>query len=194
MILRQPATRITTGDRNRVIIRNCEVLVDTVSLAAAGAATIARKPLIPTTFSWLGGASSSYGKYRWIRLKISYIPFCGTGTSGRYAMGLVSDAGDTAPSVLSNVISLDHGVLSPVWGGGSSSVDVTVDVTKFSLKNYPWISLAGYGALSTASDRNSFCPSELFYGTDGGVAGSAGTIVADYEIELMNPIPSSLNP
>ncbi len=108
-------------------------------------------------------------------------------------MGLIYDAGDTTPTLVSNVLASDHGVLSPAWGGGSSTVDVIVDTTKFSLKNYPWLSLAAYGALATAADRNSFCPLELLYGTDGGAAGNVGSLVADYEVELLQPVPSTIN-
>lgn len=191
VIMRPGNNRIYT-EGSRVVICNTEVAVNTVAVAAAGAATIVTTPLIPPNFAWLSGVAENYSQWKWKSLKISYVPFCSTSTSGRFAMGLTFDAGDTTSATIAQVLQLDRSVMTPVWGNAGSSVDITVPVDKLFGKNYRFVTLANYNA-SGNTDKNFYCPVLLQYGTDSGVAGNVGTIMVTYEVELLDPVVASLN-
>jgi len=177
----------------KVYICNTEVAVNTLTIAAAGAASIGVTPLIPSSFAWLTGVAQNYSQWNWRYLKISYIPFCSTSTAGRFGMGLTYDAGDTTATTMAQVIQLDRSVVAPVWGTNDKSVDIIVPTDRLFGKNYRYINGANYGALASATDKNVYCPALVMYGTDSGVAGSAGTLMVEYEVELFDPMVSALN-
>lgn len=191
-VIRPGNNRIYT-EGSRVMVCNTEVLVNSVAIAAAGAAVIVTNPLIPSNLPWLNGVAQNYSQWRWRSLTISYIPFCSTSTSGRFGMGLSFDAGDTTASTLAQVLQLDRSVMAPVWGKSGASLEISVPIEKLFGNNYRYITLANYAALPSNTDRNVYCPVLIQYGTDSGVAGTVGTIMASYEIELLDPIVASLN-
>jgi hypothetical protein len=191
-VLRPGNNRIYT-EGNRVIVCNTEVAINSVAIAAGGAAIIATTPLIPSNFSWLNGVAQNYSQWKWRSLKISYIPFCSTTTAGRYAMGLTYDAGDLTSPTLAQVLQLDHSVMSPVWGNSGSSLDINVPIEKLFGNNYRYITITNYNILTSNADRNIYCPVLIQYGTDSGVAGTVGTIMVTYEVELLDPVVAAIN-
>lgn len=189
----RPGTNRIYTDGNKVSVCNTEVLINSVSIAALGASTIASTALIPSILPWLQGVAQNYAQWKWKYLKLSYVPFCSTTTAGRFAMGLTYDSGDTTATTLGQVLQLDKAIMSPVWGG-KGSIDVIVPIDKLFGNNYRYIGSTPFAALTSNTDRNIYCPVNVQFGTDSGVAGSVGTILVTYEIELFDPVVASMNP
>lgn len=193
MIYRQPLTRISTGSNNSYRVKHSEIFIDPVQTSAAGAALIyLNKPLIPISFPWLSGLASSFSKWRWNSLKVFYVPYCGTQTSGRFAMGFNYDDQDVNITTIAQIAQLYNAVTMPVWGDGTRPVCVNLDTSKLALKYYLYATPGTFNALDP-SVRNSYCPAYLQVGTDAGIAGSVGAVMVEYDVELIEPIPASLN-
>lgn len=193
MIYRTPATRISTGERGSVIVRNCEILGD-VTIAASGVFSVRTFPLAPFSTTWLSGVAANYSKWLWRKVRVTYIPQCATSTTGRFAMGAMYDPSDLVPDTINPVLQLDKAIMSPVWGGNDESVSIDIDCTKFPRRNYQYITLDNYDAIALEIDRSQYVPAIIQVGTDGGAADAAiGTLMIEYHCELLEPIAANRN-
>jgi len=189
-VVTKMSPRMTTTKNGNVIVRNTEIAINTIAVAAAGAFTSNGFSLMPISLAWLNNVAINFAKYTWRKARFIYVPYCSTTTAGRIAMGLVYDTADSSSTTVAEVMALNKGVISPVWGNnaGNSTITIDVDVNNLPLKKYQFITSAGYSALTSATDRNMYNPCLLQIGTDNGVAGNVGSILLEYEIELMEPM------
>lgn len=195
-----------SGLRNGVIVHGTERL-DAVLTLAAGVSTFNRTPLIPPFASWLNGVAQNYSKWRWIQLQIYYIPAVPTTSAGSMAFGLEYDDNDpTTGSGVAAVQQLYQAVSGPIWAGyeGASGLNsndfrvpagamcITLDCARLDKPYYRYCDLTQFNAMSL-TDRSIYSPANVIWATDGGGAGTAGSLLVKYCIELIEPIPAVLN-
>lgn len=206
----QPGPVIRTGGapKNRTYrIVETEALT---TLTTKAAVTVNTNHLIPLSFTgFLAGIASNFSKWRWIKLRLIYIPECTDETPGTINFGLLFDAADLAPTT-GNQMSMMSGFTTTRMSNGfagASALDhpnmviskeaiyVDVDCTKFAQRWYPFINTAGLASLTVASDINMYSPARLVYLRQNGPATdvAGGTIYAQYDIELASPVPTALN-
>jgi len=165
----------------------------------------------PFEFPWLLGIAMSFSKFRWISLRIFYIPECSTTTAGITHMGLQYDHNDAAPASAATFSGLAGYTAGPVWSGyqaanalssigvnpSAGSIYISLDVTRGQEKWYPVMTAATFTAqASPVSVANSLSPARLVIGTTGGTPSTAtptGLLYAQYVCELIEPVTSSLN-
>lgn len=175
--------------------------------ATTGAFSAAVFPLIPAQLNWLGGLALSFSKFRWNRLRVFYLPAVGTGSSGRIASSLIYDGADVLPTKMSALIAGYRATFGPVWAGQSGfdstnpfanhsdMVHLDLDCSKLAKRYYPYTSATNYAGLST-SDKNIYSPAELLVGSEGittGTSTNVGSFYVSYEIELLEPVASTVN-
>lgn len=196
------------SDRDLVRVAHVE---SSSSLTVAGEASFAALQCIPSTFTqWLSGVAINWGKWRWKRLEIIYMPVCPTSTSGSIHMGFLYDSTDSTPSSVGQMSSLQGYTTGPVWGGSEGAkalsggaippgaISVRLDVSRTAEKWFPYVSsteLATELAVSSALG-NTRVPAQLVVATADGPSTSvtAGRLYTRYEIELIEPKASALEP
>nr|QBZ68812.1 coat protein [Beet black scorch virus]QBZ68818.1 coat protein [Beet black scorch virus]QBZ68828.1 coat protein [Beet black scorch virus] len=197
-----PRIRSTTiGTR----VSNTELLAG-VNVAAAGAFSVVGAGLFPSNLGWLNGIASNYSKFRWLSIKLIYIPIVPTTTAGAMTMALSYDPADATPTSFQQVQQMYNSITAPVWAGfdgatvqllgdcpTTGAVCIDVDVNRFGFTWYRYATLAAITAL-TANDRNLYIPSVCNVATSGGSAATnVGNLMIKYSIELIEPIPAAIN-
>lgn len=195
----------TNGDS--VIVQNTEVLR---AFNTSAAFALTTHPLIASNPTWLRGVALNFSRYRWRRLRLIYVPACPTSTTGQIAMGLSYDASDPAASGIDQIQAMYHSVSGPFWagfegtgllGGAQRSVAslpgamaIEVDCDRIGQTYWRVLPITGYDSLG-GSDKDVFLPVQLFVGRTGGPAidVTAGNLFVQYEVELIEPIPTLLN-
>jgi hypothetical protein len=163
---------------------------------------------MPNNLLWLNGIAASFSKWRWVRLRVIYVPQVPATTAGKLALGLGYDYQDLAPTSMQEIQMMQSSVSSPVWAGFegaclmhdlnrsvssvAGAVALDLDVTRCDKPWYKYITSAAFGALAP-SERNIYGPAEVWIGTSGGVAGTAGDIFCSYEVDLIEPFPGARN-
>lgn len=186
-----------SGNGQILRINHCEPFV-AVNMTALGVLDYARSPLIPASMPYLTGVAANFGKWRWTKLVLYYVPSCPTSADGEMAFATIFDRQDAPSATFVQVASMTGGVTTPPWGGGPfagpGAVRVVVDCSRFDKPRYSYMTTANFNAL-TASDQNNYCPVTLARATQGNTAGGAvmGRVWADYSIELLDPIVAGLN-
>lgn len=192
---------------NACVVSNTELFA-TVSGAAAGVFNLTRTFLIPGFMPWVSGVSINFSKWRWVRLRLIFVPSCSTATSGTITMSLGYDNTDTTPGGIAAAQAAYRSETFPPWGGVGGigalndasftskppqSVIVDVDTKRLTLPWYPYTNTPQFLSL-TGADRNAFNPAYLDIGQLG-VSSTAvvGSIFAKYEIELIEPISATIN-
>jgi len=184
-------------------------LVATVNTNAAFAASGLRG--VSFQFPWLSGLSSSFGKWRWDRVRFIYVPACPTSTPGTFSMSLQFDIADSNPATIGQQSQMYEFIQVPYWAGWegavclnqpfikppAGSVVIDVDTARFDKPWYQMSNFTDFGATQTfnAVLANSLCPFTLISGTSGVLAINvlAGYLYAQYDIEMIEPIVSSSN-
>nr|UHS72387.1 MAG: putative coat protein [Betanecrovirus sp.] len=178
-------------------VSHCEPFT-TVSLTALGVLSYVTLPLIPSFVPWLNGLAGNFGKWRWTRLKVYYVPSCPTTTQGEMALGYYYDEQDAIAASLIQVASMDKGVTFAPWMGGPSngtdSVNLVSVPSQFDKPRYIYLGNAAFTAL-TSTDKNQYCPIVLAIASQGSTAAVpiAGRIWVDYTVELFDPIVAGIN-
>ena len=171
--------------------------VSTLPLNALGALNYFTLQLIPT-LPYLKGVAQNFGKWKWLKLRIRYVPACPATTEGECAMGLYFDRQDAIAATFLQVSSMHKAISFPPWGGfsnnGASTVTIDVDCTEFDKNRYSYMTSANFAALS-ASDENNYCPVSLALATQGSTTAVpvGGRIWFDYTIQLTDPIVPAIN-
>lgn len=194
------------GSRNGVMIANTERLA-AIATAALGVTASSRVDITPANLNWLNGVALNYSKFRWINVQLYYIPACPTSQFGQMAMGYVYDVNDgTGGNSVALTQQLYHSVSGPVWAGyeGASglgsdsyaipagSMAMTLDCAKLEKRYYKYATLAQLGAMS-GPEAGTYIPSSVLIATDSGVEATVGNILMKYEVELIEPVPATLN-
>lgn len=186
------------GNGHKLTISHCEPFI-AVNMTAAGALAYATSPIIPASFNYLTGIANNFGKWTWKRLVLHYVPSCPTTADGEVALGTYYDRQDAVAATFVQVTQMQGGVSTPPWGGGpftgSGAVRVDIDCSRFDKPRYSFIGTTPFNALTT-SDQNNYCPVSMARATQGNTAGGAimGRVWAEYTVELIDPIPSGINP
>lgn len=211
-ILRNPTARIKTDGRSTTL-EHCEPIQD---ISIGSALQVSRLDLIPSTFPWLNAMAQNYSKFKWHFLQLYFIPSCPTTTPGSVALGLTYDDLDTnvsSTTTFNQVAVLNRSVVSPVWGGASGSaylhrngnavpldaVCVEVDTGKLDKPYYKYITQAQLGTLNQTAPgvaaSGMYVPCSYVVAVSNGpsTAVFAGRIFAKYKVELLEPIPATLN-
>lgn len=137
---------------------------------------------------------------------MSYTPSCPTSTPGSVGIALQYDIQDTLPANITTLSQIDGSRVAPVWGGsdgvgtmdtnrlGANEVGTIVDCRTFDKPWFKFITAADLAALALPVGTN-FVPVSLVVGTVGGpaVAVTAGFIWVHYQVDLIEPIPPTLN-
>lgn len=176
------------------IVRNCEL----ISIVGASSGRI---PLAPFQTTWLEGVASSYSKWRWMKLRLIYIPSCGTSTTGNIVFGLGYDFQDSAPPSVLTASQSFHSVTTVPWAGfegsyllnddsfqrpGPGSVCVDFDVNRQAQMWYTHCTAATFP--TTAADKNQYCPAYLDVTLSGPAVTGFGQLFIKYEAALIEPI------
>jgi len=128
------------------------------------------------TFPWLAVTATSYDRYRFRKIKFTYIPLVPTSTSGRVGLGYDYDSSDSPPSTRQDFFSLTRHSEGPVWA--PCTLDIPVD------------SSIRFTNTHTTSDSKLIDLGQLIVLTDAtsATASSAiGDIICEYEVELLDP-------
>lgn len=170
-----------------------------VTLVAAGAYTTARTHLAPFIFTWMNGTARNYSKWRFIRCRLIYIPTCPTTTTGRIAFKFGYDGLDAAPASLTEVQIGYKSVTTAPWAGYEGAnlmnhdgfptptvgaVCMDLDTSRLQMKWYSYTS----SLPAVAADYIDYIPAHVDVSSDGGVAGTVGSLFIKYEIECIEPI------
>lgn len=203
IVQRRQIPRFIQGPRS-VRVCNTEVLLN-INTLALGATSVARVLLMPNSMAWISGVAQNFSKWRWLRVRLVYVPSCSTATSGTFAMGLGYDNQDATGSSLTNVQAMYNSVSCPSWGGADGSgaltgndfppitpttVAMDLDVSRLSLPWYPYSSTVPSGI-----DANQNVPAYVYLASTGGPAAATaiGQVFCKFEVELIEPIPVILN-
>lgn len=170
----------------------------TQPLTAGGVLNYFKLALIPALMPYLDGVAVNFGKWKWTRLRLRYVPACPATTEGESALGLIYDRQDATSATFVQVASMARAISYPPWGGfnpnGAATVTVEVDCASFDKPRYGYMKVAAFNALTT-SDQNNYCPVSLACATQGSTTAVAvgGRIWADYTIVLSDPIVPGIN-
>lgn len=139
-------------------------------------------PGIVTTFPWLMEIANSYDRYRFRRLKFTYVPSAATSSTGRLTMAFNYNAGDPAPVTKQQIFSIIPNNESAVWC--PIELDVPCDATIYYTRN----------KIVTGQDIKTFDMGRLHIATDlGANTNTIGEVYVEYEVELMKPHPNLLD-
>ncbi len=155
--------------------------------------------------TWIYNVSLNYSRFRFRKLKFHYIPSCATTATGQVSLGIGYDMGDFFPQSLGGIntagnnyvtdytgdtVSMQPSVNAPAW----QPVSVEVPIEKFGVNKVA--SAADYGVGTTITDalqRNWFSDGYLLAVASFSPTVTIGRVVCEFEIELIDPIPSSFN-
>jgi len=197
-----------SGREGELRLQNVEFVTQVGTQATYTGASIR---VAPFSFSWLNGISANFSKFRWVSVRFIYVPACPTTTSGQVAMALEYDVPDSIPTSLQAISPMKGFVTCPAWAGYEGAdllcdpnkpprpgaIVTNVDVARFDKLWYPYITSADFtttiGVLSQGG--NIYVPATLVYAAMGGPATSVlgGNIFVQYDVELIEPIVSTLN-
>lgn len=149
--------------------------------------------LAPSAFSWLGTISQGYANYRFLSIKIHYVPIVSTTTGG--LVSLVSfpnaDDGPNDTSVSSALVASETGknsIQGPAWDPNLSLVHDCAMYKEYKpCVNYQNIGTSG---LNGIFPRN-YASSGLvlwWYQPDDGQVRSPGRLYVEYVCELSDPV------
>jgi hypothetical protein len=198
VVQRNTVPRITTTS-TRTVVHNTEAFTNTTGSVVFNSG---RFNIVPSALTWLNVIGSAYSKYRWLRVRLIWIPSTGTTNTGQVVGALGYDSNDTGPANIIAAQQVYKAITTPPWAGyGGSyllndesfpkvspeSVAIDVDTTRFI---QPWYPFATAAALAAANgvERNVLNPVYLDVSTSGNVAAVVvGTWFAKYSIELIEP-------
>lgn len=174
--------RMYSNGKNPVVYHR--ELIQTVSGAqnftmngGMGPAFLSLNPVNSNLFPWLLPVATSFEKYRFKRLRLSYVPLCSTAFVGRLGLFYDQDSQDVGPFTRQDFGSFKDSVDTPVWK--EVSLDAPSD-GKFKFLND-----------TGAVDRKLFDAGRfgwVVYSCGNGDVD--GDLYLEYEIELETPQPS----
>lgn len=197
----------TTG--SSTVICNTELLYAAVTTSTF---SNSQQALIPGNINWINGIADNYNKWRWLYLRVIYIPSCPTSTSGTVTLGMNYDTTDVQPGSNITAQQAYKSVTGPVWAGwegssllqsyggkmvpGAIAIDVDIDRLGGPIgpSYYRYVTITNYTAM-TAIDKNLYSPCLVNISTNGGptVSVAAGNVFVEYCCELIEPESQILN-
>jgi hypothetical protein len=138
-----------------------------------------------TTFPWLSSIASSYDYYRFKKIRLVYVPLCGTNTTGRVMLGYDPDSTDTIPPDRSSLSSYSCSSESSPWAVNTLDLKLS-DTAKWYYNDNTSVgsSFTNTGALMDQG--------QIFAATWGGAdSNPIGEIYVLYDVELKDPQPDA---
>lgn len=182
-------------------------LTTTLALGSTAQSPVSFR-LIPSFPPWLAGVASNFSKYKWISLKVVYVPACPSTTLGSIHMGVVYDTADVASvTTLAQISSLQGYATGPLWAGRSGAaclagtkiacpsdaIVTTVDVGRLEKEFYSYRQSGRVPA--TTELAINVVPATLVVAVDG--IASASTTIGHlhwvYTIQCLEPIAAESN-
>lgn len=181
-VLGSHTPRMFTVGKNPVVYHR--ELVNTVVGSSAfalnggfGGALLSLNPMNANLFPWLLPIATSFERYRFRRLRLTYVPVCGTNFVGRVGLFYDKDSQDNGPFTRQDFSSYTRSVDTPVWEG--VSLDSPSDNTFRFLND------------TSGVDRKLFDNGRFGWVTYACGNGDVdGDLYLEYEIELEAPQPS----
>lgn len=176
-----------SGANGTLVMQHCETGDTILGTSAFSGVAI---PMVPNSFPYLKGLAQNFSRYRWRSLSASFITASPTSQGGMVGMGAKYDRLEDSPQNLSELSSMSHGWVGPVWGAPGTRVTTLVfDCARWSK---PWYSYFE-GPSLPGQDEISYVPAYLVFGKETQVNGQViGRIEFSYSIEFSDPIPSRL--
>jgi len=186
------------------VVSNTELVASLNVVSSFNTATIALMPR--NTGNWSNILASLFARWKWERLRLIYIPVCGTTTPGSIHLAPLYDHNDTVPVNTADMSTLYGYVASPGWGGSggtsmlkginapqeANSVVCDIDCASAQEKWYPAVTTATYNAALSLSPSvaNTLCPARMVYATSDGTATSAvlGRLYIQYVLRVVDPM------
>jgi hypothetical protein len=140
-----------------------------------------------TTFPWLSSIASSYDYYRFKKVRLVYVPLCGTNTVGRVMLGYDPDSTDTIPPDRSSLSSYACSSESAPWSINTLDLKLT-DTAKWYYNDNSSVgsSFTYAGALVDQG--------QVFAAAWGGAdTNYVGEVYVLYDVELKEPQPDAGN-
>jgi len=133
-----------------------------------------------TLFPWLATLGSSYDYYRFKRVRLVYVPLCGTSTTGRVMLGYDPDSTDALQLDRAGLSSYSCSSEGAPWNILTLDCDLS--------DNSKW-----YYQDNKATIMNSLLDQgQVFFATWGGANDDVvGEVYVLYEVELKDPQPAS---
>lgn len=178
--------RIRSVGKDSVVVNHrecvCEIQGHTTFEAAHN--VVALQPGLAASFPWLCGLAARYEKYRFRKLKYSFVPIVSASTNGVVSMVPDYDALDPAPTTFINAMQYAGAKSSPVWQQFSL---VVPKKTLMPSDDTFYVRTEGLGA--AVADLKTYDIGNLFICCEGMAADHTvvGHLYVDYEIELITP-------
>lgn len=149
-----------------------------VNNSATSASIFRINPSNGRVFNWLSSIAGSYDSYRFTRVRVSYVPYVGTNTSGRFYLGWDSDSQDAISPDRSSLANFAPTVESTVWDGSELVIPVDKEWRFVEDTNITSRKLVDLG--------------QLVFATWGGNDNTTcGELYISYSVELRGPQPPS---
>ncbi len=139
------------------------------------------QPGLSSSFPWLSQIANTHQKYRFTKLKFSYVPIVGTSVNGRVVMAYAVDPLDVTPITKAEIFQYPTSTEASVWN------TLTCDVP-------PTSTLFTRAGFVNNTDLKTYDGGVLFFATtdvDLPSTDSVGELFVEYEVELITPKPAS---
>nr|WRQ65817.1 structural protein [Tolivirales sp.] len=129
-------------------------------------------------FPWLQSIASNFDQYKFERVRLQYVPLCGTSTTGRVALYFDKDSQDAEPGDRVELANMAHLTETSPWA--EASLNLPIDNTKRFVND------------SSTTDAKLIDLGQIGVGTYGssGVA-AAGDVFIHYAVTFYEPQPSA---
>nr|2IZW_A Chain A, RYEGRASS MOTTLE VIRUS COAT PROTEIN [Ryegrass mottle virus]2IZW_B Chain B, RYEGRASS MOTTLE VIRUS COAT PROTEIN [Ryegrass mottle virus]2IZW_C Chain C, RYEGRASS MOTTLE VIRUS COAT PROTEIN [Ryegrass mottle virus] len=169
--------------------KNSGSLVRVTSSATAGtevSGTVLFNVRNATELPWLSGQGSRYSKYRVRYAHFTWEPIVGSNTNGEVAMAMLYDVADVTSITIERLMQTRGGTWGPIWS--PTRKRLSYDPEHASL---PWY-LSGVS--SGAAAGNIQTPFQIAWAAQSSlVSTTLGRIMAEYLVELTDPVDVTIN-
>jgi hypothetical protein len=146
-----------SGSNGRMTVAHSEVLEEV--FGSTGFSGV-RYAVTPIALPYLKGVAQNFSRYRWLSCRVSFITSSPTSQSGTVGMGATYDGLDLLPNTMSELGSLAHNSIGPVWGPpGTRANTLVFDSSRWSKAWYPY-----YDGNVSLEDIVSYIPAFLILG------------------------------
>nr|WOC94069.1 coat protein [Krkavce tombusvirus 1] len=129
-------------------------------------------------FPWLQSIASNFDQYKFERVRLQYVPLCGTSTTGRVALYFDKDSQDAEPGDRVELANMAHLTETSPWA--EASLNLPIDNTKRFLND------------SATTDTKLIDLGQVGIGTYGSSSvAAAGDVFIHYAVTFYEPQPSS---
>lgn len=179
--------RFASGTNGTVLVSHSELLFTMVGTTGYTSETW---PVTPYVLPWLSGVARNFSRFRWRNVRFEFVTSSPTSQGGSVAMGVTYDRAELNPSSLAEVAAMAHSFVGPVWTQpGQTLHSCALDPTRWSK---PWYT---FGFTGTTADEQDYTPAWITFAKQTQVNGQPiGQVLVTYDIEMVDPIPSRLQP